>query len=234
MFVARAAASSDACRMQGALRSPRALSIRLATAAALAAGMLALAGCISPPMDAAAARDPSSPPAPVGPSGRVSACERPEYHQLDFWIGDWDLVVRSPVPSGGGPHGAWTEERGENHVTAVLGGCGVAESFRSDGAPPAGRWAGLSLSRFVDAESRWRQAWMDDQGGFLTFAGGVEDEQVRLYGEPKSKDGVTTRMRMVFANVTPESLHWTWERTTDGGATWVPLLVIDYRRRAPR
>ena len=196
--------------------------------------MLALAGCISPRMDAAAAREARSPAAQARPSGAVSACERPEYRQLDFWIGDWDLIVRSPAGVAGGTRGPWTEERGENHVTAVLGGCGIAESFRSDGAPPAGRWAGLSLSRFVDAESRWRQAWIDDQGGFLTFAGGLEEGQMRLYGEPRSKDGVTTQMRMVFANVTPESLHWTWERTTDGGATWTPQLVIDYRRRAPR
>ncbi len=76
--------------------------------------------------------------------------------------------------------------------------------------------------------------WIDDQGGFLTFTGGLERGQMRLYGEPGSKDGVTTQMRMVFADVAPETLHWTWERTSDGGATWTPQLVIDYRRRAPR
>jgi hypothetical protein len=185
-----------------------------------------LPACISPRMDASAARDATAAAAPI------AACERPEHRQLDFWIGDWDLTVRSPAPEG--PPGAWVEERGENHVTSVLGGCGIAEAFRSDGAPPAGRWAGLSLSRFVDAESRWRQAWIDDQGSFLIFTGGVEGGQVRLFAEPRTRDGVTTQMRMVFADVTPRAIHWTWERTTDGGATWTPQLVIDYRRRSPR
>ncbi len=39
-------------------------------------------------------------------------------------------------------------------------------------------------------------------------------------------------MRMVFLAVTATALRWGWQRTVDGGATWSPMMIIDYRRRA--
>ncbi len=38
-------------------------------------------------------------------------------------------------------------------------------------------------------------------------------------------------MRMVFHNVTADSLHWEWQRTVDGWKTTEPIMKIDYVRR---
>jgi len=31
--------------------------------------------------------------------------------------------------------------------------------------------------------------------------------------------------------VTPTSLRWEWQRTEDGRATWLPMMIIDDHRR---
>jgi hypothetical protein len=77
---------------------------------------------------------------------------------------------------------------------------------------------------------KWRQTWVDDQGGYLAFEGGVEDGAMTLYGEPFTRNGKNIRMRMVFLDVTKDRLRWEWQRQTDGGA-WQPMMVIDYQRK---
>src|SRR5262249_38247777 len=86
------------------------------------------------------------------------ACAASEHRQLDFWIGDWDLVIRtreSPDPE------RWRETRGTNHVRAVLRGCVIEEDFAAD--PGGEPWAGRSVSTFVPRLGVWRQTWVDDQ-----------------------------------------------------------------------
>ena len=116
-------------------------------------------------------------------------------------------------------------------IEAILGGCAISENFTADG--PGVPWAGKSYSVWQPALAKWRQTWVDDQGGYLAFTGGVEDGVMALYGEPRQKDGKEIRMRMVFLDVTPTSMRWEWQRTVDGGATWEPQMVIDYARPAP-
>ncbi len=48
----------------------------------------------------------------------------------------------------------------------------------------------------------------------------------------RARDGKTRQMRMVFTDITPQSILWRWEATVDGGKTWSPMLVIEYRRRS--
>src|SRR5882724_8989290 len=37
-------------------------------------------------------------------------------------------------------------------------------------------------------------------------------------------------LRMVFHEIRPDHISWRWERAEAGGATWTPLLLIEYRR----
>ena len=151
-----------------------------------------------------------------------AACTEATHRALDFWLGEWDLVVRtrkSPESE------EWSEAIATNHVSTSLGGCVVEEDFRAGGVEP---WAGRSLSIF--SEGKWRQTWVDDQGSYLTFVGGPVGSDFVLTGEPKTKDGVTKQMRMVFFDITRDVLSWRWERTLDGGATWRVMMTITYRR----
>lgn len=184
---------------------------------------------------ACATSAPAGPGAPVGPVAAAApptpptsvavACAAPEHRQFDFWIGAWDLVVKTRAA----PDGPWTEARATQRIEAILGGCVIAEHFEADG--PGTPWAGRSYSMWQPALGAWRQTWVDDQGGFLAFTGAVEDGAMTLYGEPRDKDGHRVQMRMVFLDVTADALRWEWQRSVDDGA-WAPQMVIEYRRRA--
>src|SRR3954463_3691732 len=75
-----------------------------------------------------------------------NGCDSAESHQLDFWLGDWDL---SYTQNGQVVHSA-------NRITKILDGCVVLEEFR--GAPGT-NLDGRSVSTYDPAVSRWKQAW---------------------------------------------------------------------------
>lgn len=166
--------------------------------------------------------------APVAaPPAAARKCSGPDYRTFDFWLGDWDVVVRARKSPNGDE---WAVARGVNQISSLLGGCAVEERFSADG--PGQPWAGRSLSRWVEGEKRWRQAWVDDTGSFLAFTGGMQGKEMVLMGEPSVRDGETVQMRMVFTDIAADSLTWRWERTTDAGASWTRMMVIEYRRKS--
>lgn len=190
--------------------------------------VMACAGCAAP--GSAPAQSPAAPVAASAPAVALTpskACAAPQYRQFDFWIGDWDLVVHartSPTSD------QWADARGHQRVEVILGGCAIAEHFTADG--PQAPWAGASYSSWQPALSQWRQTWVDDSGGYLAFQGGLEHGTMTLYGEPREAGGKRFQMRMVFRDVTADTLRWEWQRSEDDWATVAPMIAIDYRRSA--
>jgi hypothetical protein len=159
-------------------------------------------------------------------SRQVKACDTPEHHQMDFWLGDWSVTVRSRVAP---EKDEWTTAAGSNHVTSILDGCAIEERFTAQAAPGPGTWSGRSHSTWVATEKRWRQTWVDDSGGYLAFSGGMQGADMVLVGEPHPNGRV---MRMVFTNITRDRLDWRWEASTDGQRTWTAMMTIAYARMA--
>jgi hypothetical protein len=158
-------------------------------------------------------------PAPPKP------CAGPEHRQFDFWVGEWDLKVRArSAPD----KDEWGEATATQKIESILGGCSIAEHFAADG--PGVPWAGKSYSSWQPGLKKWRQTWVDDQGSYIALTGGIEDGVMTLYGEPRTRDGKTVLMRMVFLDVKKDSLRWEWQRQADG-KTWQPMMIIEYRRR---
>jgi hypothetical protein len=151
-------------------------------------------------------------------------CEAvPESGQLDFWLGAWDLTW--PGGQGGTPEGALG--RGTNTITKELGGCVVHERFASETG-----FEGESVSVYHPGSDTWRQTWVDNQGGYLLFTGGLRDGAVELRTAPfTNPQGERQISRMTWRNVTADALDWHWQRSTDDGATWTDLWVIRYTRR---
>jgi hypothetical protein len=184
---------------------------------------LLLSSCSAP-----APSPPVKPAAVVEPTSAVvkPACASPEHRQFDFWIGDWDVAIRarkSPTSD------EWGEAKGRQRIEAILGGCAISENFSADG--PKEPWAGKSYSSWQPQLGKWRQTWVDDGGSFLAFTGGVEDGVMTLYGEPRTVKDVSFQMRMVFKNVTADSLLWEWQRSADEWKTATVMMSIDYKRR---
>lgn len=147
-------------------------------------------------------------------------CTSAEFRQMDFWLGQWDVRWDAVT---GIPAGA-----GTNTITREYGGCVIQEAF--DGGPASGGLIGHSVSTFHAPLGKWRQAWVDNQGGYFAFVGGPEGERFILVTS-RIADNVPVQ-RMVFEDIQANSLTWRWQMTPDAGATWTDQWVIHYTRRA--
>src|SRR4051812_11709742 len=143
-------------------------------------------------------------------------CDSPESHQMDFWLGDWDL---SYTQDGQALHS-------RNHVSRILGGCAVLEEFT--GAPGIAL-DGHSVSTFDRTAARWKQTWVDNEGSYLDFTGGLVEGRMVLSREAVAK-GKRMHQRMVFQDIQRDSFTWLWQRSEDGGTTWSTQWEIAYRR----
>src|ERR1700742_1310001 len=101
-------------------------------------------------------------------SATAAPCSAPENHQLDFWIGRWQ-VYRSG-----------TERKvADSLIERVYGGCGIRENW----APLAAGGDGGSLSSYVPAEHVWKQTWLDASGAHVQFVGGWDGSKLALTGD---------------------------------------------------
>ena len=164
---------------------------------------------------AAAAGAATAPPA--------APCTGPEWTQLDFWVGEWDVSwPASPGAAAGS---------GTNRIEKILDGCVVSENF-SGGGPQA--LVGRSWSTFDAKSGKWRQTWVDNQGSYLPFTGDFSNPDEKIFAmRTTGKDGRPVELRMVFKNIAADAFDWSWERSSDGGKTWRVQWPIHYARRRP-
>ena len=144
----------------------------------------------------------------------MTVSEPPELRQFDFWLSEWDLT--------------WADGgKGTNCVTAVLDNRVIQEEF--DGTP-AIPLKGLSVSTYNIGLGKWQQTWVDNSGSYLDFAGGFADGKMTLSREAML-EGKRFIQRMVFYNITEQSIDWNWERSEDDGETWQIAWQIHYQRK---
>jgi hypothetical protein len=155
--------------------------------------------------------------AKAAPEGdRPEPCSDPKSAEFDFWLGEWAAE--------------WGDDgRGTNVVTKVLDGCVILENF-TDLDPGPRALVGMSVSTYVAQEACWKQTWVDNQGGYLDFKGGLTDVGMVLRRETEH-EGKTIQQRMIWYDVTDDAFEWNWDRSDDGGATWKTLWHIHYRRK---
>ena len=143
-----------------------------------------------------------------------SEMDAPEYHQLDFWLGEWDV--------------SWGDgQQGTNRVDRILDGRVIWENF--DGGP-AMPFRGMSVSAYNPKIGLWQQTWVDTEGTYWHFIGEFRDGRM-IFATDDIADGKPVKLRMVFYNIQPDELDWDWERSDDGGETWELRWKIHYRRK---
>lgn len=137
-------------------------------------------------------------------------CTAPEYHRLDFWVGDWDTFN----PDGSGPSQA------RNHVSPILEGCVIHEVYdQYDGH------RGESFSIYDATRKLWHQSWVTNRGELLVLEGRFEGDKLTLVGSNIDLQG------------RPETIKGIWEAqgkgvretafiSRDGGKTWAPYFDI--------
>ena len=150
----------------------------------------------------------------------ANPCAASQQKQFDFWLGEWDLTW--PAANGG------AAGRGTNSIKRILDGCVVQESFSGQSSLPL---RGTSVSTFDTRAGKWKQTWVDNQGGYLDFVGEFSNGQMILQREAARPDGTKILQRMVWKNITATELDWSWEASLDGGKTWQVNWAIHYSRR---
>ena len=165
-----------------------------------------------------AAAQSASAPATESPA-RAQAAAQPA-DLFDFWLGDWQLSWLNADGSKG---------TGHNRITKILDGAVIQEEFEALTGSPPPLLKGRSLSML--AGGVWRQSWVDNQDGYFTFSAQVDGDRRVFVSAPRPlKDGATLLQRMIFHAITPTSLTWDWQSSTDGGTTWLLQWRILYSR----
>ncbi len=132
---------------------------------------------------------------------------------FDFWIGEWDAEFD-------GGHAV-------NTVQREFEGKVLVERFVVD-RPRT--WHGMSVSAFDAANDRWQQTWVDDSGQYWHFVGELVDGDP-TFATPAPVDDPPRWKRMVFTDITDDSLQWRWESSPDR-ETWTENWAISYTRRS--
>lgn len=143
-------------------------------------------------------------------------CSSEEYSQLDFWLGTWDAMWLDADGN---------EVHGTNTITRELDGCMTLEQF--DGRP-GNALIGHSISMYVGRMGHWKQIWMDNQGSFLDFHGGPDEEGFHFTMERPTE--AAPYLRMIFRNITDDSFDWHWQVSQDEGESWSDQWHIMYTR----
>jgi hypothetical protein len=149
------------------------------------------------------------------PPAAAAPCSSAHYHDFDFWLGDWDVTNPEGKPVG------------ENHVVAAQGHCAFTEDWHGKGGV-----TGTSLNAWDADFARWRQFWVDVQGGTAVLEGGLRDGSMVLEGDSFDRDKSTKgRNRITWTPLPDGRVRQWWQQSSDGGATWTTAFDGYYSRR---
>jgi len=154
----------------------------------------------------------------AGPCGadtsKPADCSAAEYHQLDFWVGDWEVY-----DSDG-------KLQGHNLVEKVYGGCVIQENWHGvEGG------TGSSFNIYDASRKLWNETWVSSHGYFLSIEGNLHGKDMVLTGTHLDADGHTELHRGVWTP-TGYGVHQTWEVSADGGHSWTMRFEGMLRRAA--
>jgi ketosteroid isomerase-like protein len=153
---------------------------------------------------------------PSALAGDTKPCSAPEYHQFDFWAGDWEAFDLDD-------HNA---KVAHNRVDRILDGCVLLEDYhQNDGVH------GESFSIYDATRKVWHQSWVTNHGVLLTIEGEMQNGEMILRGSDRASDGKERQVRGVWKAV-DGGVRETAVRSTDGGKTWNPWFDLMFRPAA--
>jgi hypothetical protein len=150
-------------------------------------------------------------------AAKTAVCSAPEYHQFDFWLGNWDgFDVDKP-----------TVLVAHNRVSRILRGCVVLEDYRAtDGME------GESFSIYDASRKVWHQTWVTTGGKLLVIEGQFHAGEMVMSGSDRTTDGKQRQVRGVWRPV-HGSVRETAVTSLDGGKTWQSWFDMIFRPHAP-
>jgi hypothetical protein len=148
-----------------------------------------------------------------------------EAQTFDRLVGSWDADFSFPQADGTVRH-----KKGELHFGWVMDGHAVQDLWIGY---PTGEQKERTIGttfRFFDTKlKQWRIVFINPQYNYVVNTqGGREGDRIVLRGS--DSDGLP--IRWTFREITPQSFHWTGEKSHDGGNTWVLEEDHHMKRRA--
>ena len=142
------------------------------------------------------------------------------YDDFDFWIGDWDVIVRG-------------KKRAENRITKEMNGCIIRERFHDDQG-----YAGESINYYDPGSRSWKQNWVDVEGGVVRYEGKLRKEGVMfMEGWSTSADGEEQMAKVTWTLLPDGRVHHVIEQSANRGYDWKEffdaLYVKSDRNGAP-
>lgn len=131
---------------------------------------------------------PPAPPAPR-PSPCLDAAAHPEFRQLDYWVGEWEVFSADGKKSS------------DVSVTKVLNTCGISEVWRAARSPNGD---GLGLSTYNSRTDKWEYFWVSAAGATSHFEGTL------------LADGMRFRLLQPMPNGVLRLRHWSLIKKPDG------------------
>ena len=140
---------------------------------------------------------------------------RPEYRQLDFWIGEWDVF-----PTGG------QGQAGSSSIQLILDRCIIFENWTGTNG-----YTGKSFNLFDSTTGKWEQIWVDSRGGIIKFEGQLKDGVLHYYADAPGPNGEPGQRHLQFIPQGPNQVRQFSQRTGDGGKTWQVEYDLTYKRK---
>jgi len=148
-----------------------------------------------------------------------SGCNVAEYHQMDFWIGDWD-TFETDTPRG--------PSQARARVDPIAQGCAIHELYeQNDGL------IGDSILSYDPVRKQWQQTWVTNRGSIMVLLGNFKDGALVLEGEIHLKDGNSVMQRITW-NAQDMGVRESAVLSKDGGKTWSPAFDVLFLKHRDR
>ncbi len=134
-------------------------------------------------------------------------CDTPEYRQLDFWIGEWNVIDQTTG-----------KQVGTSRIEKLLDGCVIFESWKGED-----QFEGHSFNLYNREDKQWQQVWVDGRGQRIDFQGEFRGDGMHYEG-PFRSGGKNVMSRMTFLKLPDDRVRQLWEQSADGSKTWNVLF----------
>jgi hypothetical protein len=138
----------------------------------------------------------------------------PEYRQLDFWIGEWDVVnTQGQSPAG------------TSSIQLILDQCVILENWTGGGT-------GKSFNHYDTRLKKWIQDWVDSQSTSVHFEGSADKDGImHYYADDLDPQNRPIKRHLQFVPIDKDHVRQFSQASSDGGKTWSPQYDFTYIRK---
>lgn len=159
---------------------------------------------------------PAEPTSTTPATRPTSACSAAPYHELDFWIGDWETFEAD---------GSVATSIARARVRPMAQGCALHELYEQvDGL------VGEAILSYDPVRRQWQQTWVTNRGSIMVLWGGFVEGALVLEGESHLADGTTVLQRITWKALA-DGVRESALLSKDGGKSWAPAFDVVFRKR---